>query len=81
MIKPELLKILCCPETHQRLTQLGPAQVDEINGRIASGKLVDRLGTVVTEGIEGGFIREDGKVFYPIRRNIPVLLIKEGIQL
>jgi uncharacterized protein YbaR (Trm112 family) len=35
----------------------------------------------VTEQIEGGLLRADGKVLYPVRSHIPVMLIDEAIPL
>jgi uncharacterized protein len=35
----------------------------------------------VNEKIDGGLIRADGKFLYPIRRNIPVMLVDEGLPL
>jgi uncharacterized protein len=81
MIDPELLKILCCPETHQALRLAEPAVIDTLNGQIAAGTLKNRAGQQVQEKIEGGLIRADGKFLYPIRRNIPVMLVDEGILL
>jgi uncharacterized protein YbaR (Trm112 family) len=81
MIDPELLKIMCCPETHQELRLAEPAVIDELNRQIAAGSLANRAGQPVKEMIEGGLIRVDGKVLYPIRRNIPVMLVDEGIPL
>ena len=81
MIDPELLKILCCPETHQEVRLAEPMVIDKLNGQIAAGKLTNRAGQPVKEVIEGGVIRADGKLLYPIRRNIPVLLVDEGIPL
>ena len=79
MIDPDLLKILCCPETHQELRLVDPAVVDELNQQIAAGTLKNRAGQPVQERIEGGLIRADGKFLYPIRCNIPVMLVDEGI--
>jgi uncharacterized protein YbaR (Trm112 family) len=81
MIDPELLKILCCPETHQEVRLAEAAVIDKLNGQIAAGALVNRAGQPVKEKIEGGLVRADGKVLYPIRRNIPVMLVDEGIPL
>ena len=81
MIDPELLKILCCPETHQEVRMAEPAVVDGLNQQIAAGALKNRAGQLVQERIEGGLIRADGKVLYAIRRNIPVMLVDEGIPL
>ena len=35
----------------------------------------------VTEKLDGGLIRADNKILYPIREDIPVMLIDEGIPL
>jgi uncharacterized protein len=81
MIDPDMLKILCCPETHQEVQLAGPAMIDRLNGQIAVGALKNRAGQLIQEKIEGGLIRADGKFLYPIRRNIPVMLVDEGIPL
>jgi uncharacterized protein len=81
MIDVELLKILCCPETHQDVQLAEPAVVDRLNGQIAAGSLKNRAGQPVQETLEGGLIRADRKFLYPIRHNIPVMLVDEGIPL
>jgi uncharacterized protein YbaR (Trm112 family) len=81
MIDPELLKILCCPETHQEVRLAEPAVIEKLNGQIAERALTNRGGQPVTEKIDSGLVRADGKVLYPIRRNIPVMLVDEGIPL
>jgi len=81
MIDPDLLKILCCPETHQDVRLAEPAVIAKLNRQIAAGKLTNRVGQPVKEAIDGGLIRADGKLLYPIRRNIPVMLVDEGIPL
>ena len=80
-MNPDLLKILCCPETHQGLREADPALLQRINDRIASGSVKNRAGIVVTERAEGGLIRQDGAFVYPIRKGIPVMLIDEAIPL
>ena len=77
----ELLKILCCPETHQTLEPAAPELIERLNGQIAAGRARNRAGQSVAEKIEGGLVREDAKFIYPIRQNIPVLLVDEAIQL
>ena len=81
MIDSDLLKILCCPETHQELRLAEPAIIENLNGQIAAGTLSNRAGQPVKEKIEGGLIRADGKLLYPIRRNLPIMLVDEGIPL
>jgi uncharacterized protein len=79
MIDADLLKILCCPETHQEVQLAESGVIDRLNGQIASGSLKNRGGHLVQEKIEGGLIRADGKYLYPIRHNLPVMLVDEGI--
>jgi uncharacterized protein len=81
MIDPELLKILCCPETHQEVRLADPAVIDRLNRQIAAGSLKNRAGQPVPEKLDAGLIRADGKYLYPIRRNIPVMLVDEAIPL
>ena len=47
MIDDALLKILCCPETHQPLTVADAALVARLNEGVASGTLKTRGGKVV----------------------------------
>jgi uncharacterized protein YbaR (Trm112 family) len=81
MIDAELLKILCCPETHQELRVAEPDLVQKLNQKISAGGLKNRAGHLVKERIDGGLVRTDGKWAYPIRKNIPVMLIDEAIPL
>ena len=81
MIEAELLKILCCPETHQGLQVAGPALVETLNQQIAAGGLKNRAGLSVKQKMDGGLVRGDGKFLYPIRENIPVMLVDEAIPL
>ena len=81
MIAPDLLKILCCPETHQSLTLAEASLVEKLNRAIAAGELSNRNHRQVVERIEGGLVRADGKFLYPIRQDIPVLLVQEAFPL
>lgn len=81
MIDPELLKILCCPETHQPLTSADAALVQRLNTQIDSGQLRNRGGQPVTRKCDGGLVRKDGQFVYPVCEDIPMLLINEAIPL
>jgi uncharacterized protein YbaR (Trm112 family) len=81
MIDAELLRILCCPETHQDLHPAEPDVIAGINAQIATGVLKNRAGQPVQEKVDGGLVRADGKFLYPIRRKIPVMLVDEAIPL
>ncbi len=79
MVDIELLKILCCPETHQAISVADPVLVEKLNEQIRAGKLKNRGGQVLKEKIDAGLLRADGKFVYPIREDIPVMLIDEAI--
>lgn len=79
MIDKDLLQILACPETHQALAEAGPELLKRINDRIAAGQAKNKGGAGVKDALEAGLVRQDGKILYPIRDGIPVLLIDEGL--
>lgn len=79
MVDPELLKILVCPENKTPVTSVGEDVTAKINAAIASGSLKNRAGEAVEEKIDGGLLREDNAYLYPIRDDIPIMLIDEGI--
>ncbi len=79
IIAKDLLAILCCPETKQDIRQLEPKLVEQLNQRIEKGELKTKGGQSVSEKIDGGLLRNDEAVVYPIRDQIPIMLIEEGI--
>jgi uncharacterized protein len=82
MIEKELLDIIVCPETKQDLVVAGPELIDSINLLIERGVLLNRSKQRVSAKIDGGLIRkEDRKYLYPIRDDIPILLVDESIPL
>jgi uncharacterized protein len=81
MVDPKLLEILCCPDTKQDLALASQDMVAKLNGLIESGTLKNKGGEIVKEKMDGGLLRIDGKVLYPIREDIPIMLIDESIVL
>jgi uncharacterized protein YbaR (Trm112 family) len=79
MVDKELLDILCCPETKQDVTLVEGDIIKKINAKIKEGTLKNRGGEVVKEAIDAGLLREDKKFLYPIREDIPIMLIDEAI--
>lgn len=75
----ELLAILCCPETKQDVALASDALIDSLNEKIREGTLKNKAGRLVKEPLDGGLLRADKKILYPIREDIPVMLIEEGI--
>ncbi|HLT92021.1 MAG TPA: Trm112 family protein [Woeseiaceae bacterium] len=77
----KLLSILCCPVTHK---ELAPARGDllrRVNAAIAAGKMVNREGATVAAALDEALVTDDGKLLYPVRDGIPVLLEGESLAL
>lgn len=66
-----LLDILCCPETRQPLRF---ATADELTRMTPSS-------STTTPPPEAALVREDGRVAYPIRDRIPLLVVEEQLVL
>lgn len=82
MLNPELLKWLVCPE--DKTSPLHEADADllaRVNAAIAAGTLTNRGGETIQEPLEEGLLREDGKILYPVRDDIPIMVIEEAVQL
>lgn len=81
MIDKDLLQMLACPETHQALEEAPERTLKALNARIAAGGVRTKAGRAVTEPVQAGLVRKDGKVLYPIQDKIPILLVDESIPL
>ncbi|ULA67391.1 MAG: hypothetical protein LZF62_230168 [Nitrospira sp.] len=77
----DLLAILCCPETKQAVVLADEVLIQKVNGAIERGVLKNKAQKPVTEKLDGGLVRADNKILYPVREDIPVMLIDEGIPL
>lgn len=81
MVDKELLDMLCCPETKEDVALAEAGLVEGLNRRIEAGQLKNRGGETVKEKMDSGLLRADGKYLYPIREDIPIMLIDEAIPL
>jgi uncharacterized protein YbaR (Trm112 family) len=79
MLSPDLLSILCCPETHQPLTLAPVETITSLNQKIAAAQLKNRAGETLSQSLDSALLRADGKFVYPIRNDIPVMLIDQAI--
>jgi uncharacterized protein YbaR (Trm112 family) len=79
MIRPELLDLLRCPKTHQKLVPAARGLIDDLNARISKRELQNRAGKVIEQQLEEGLVTEDGAWLYPVRGNLPIMLIDEAV--
>lgn len=81
MLDPQLVEILACPENKTPVHMAEATVVEALNKAIAAGSVKNRGGSPVEEPIEAGLVREDGQWLYPVRDEIPVMLVEEAIAL
>jgi len=81
MVDPELLSILVCPENKTPVALADDALVAKVNAGIKAGQVKNRGGEAVDAPIDAGLVREDKAYLYPIRDDIPIMLIDEAIPL
>ncbi|MCP4035626.1 MAG: hypothetical protein GY944_26160 [bacterium] len=80
-VSQELLEILVCPETKQRVSPATDEIIGRVNARIEAGDLRNRGGDAVSKPVTEGLLREDGKILYLVDDGIPVMLVEESIEL
>ncbi len=80
-VNPELLEILICPETKQKLRNATDDEISKLEALYKSGALYDRSGNKVASAVKEGLVREDGQVLYVVDEGIPIMLTEESIEL
>ena len=81
LVDQSLLDILVCPETKQPLRVADAAVLDRLNARVRQGGVTNRGGQAVSKPLDAGLVRQDGTLLYPVRDDIPIMLIDESIPL
>ena len=81
MLDPEFVKILVCPDNRTPVRIASEQEITNLNQKIEEGSLQNISGRKVNDKLDGGLIREAGDRLYPVRKNIPVMLVEEAIKL
>ena len=75
----KLLDIICCPLTKLPLQLLDAERLARLNGAIRAGEIKNHASSDLADELTEALITRDGRLVYPIRDNIPLLLEEESI--
>ena len=74
-----LLDIICCPVTKLPLQLVDSVRLAKLNAAISAGALRNRTARPLAESLSEALVTRDGRLVYPVREGIPVLLEEESI--
>jgi len=74
-----LLDIVCCPVTKLPLQLLDTDRLLRLNTAIGAGQLRNRSALPVAGPLAEALVTRDGRLVYPVRDGIPLLLEEESI--
>ena len=81
MIRADLLEILVCPADQSQLSVASNELIAQLNQAIRLRQLKNRADHVLERPLDGGLIRADRTLLYPIIDEIPMMLVDEAIPL
>lgn len=75
----KLLDIICCPLTKLPLQLLDVERLGRLNAAIHAGGIHDRSERSIADPLAEALVTRDGRLVYPVRAGIPILLEQESI--
>lgn len=77
----KLLDIVCCPVTRSALEVLSERELERLNELIAARRIKNREDSVVEAPLAEALVTRSGKLVYPVRDGIPILLEDQAMPL
>lgn len=77
----KLLDFICCPVTRSSLELLPERELAQLNDLIAAKRIRNREDTLVDAPLTEALVTRSGKLIYPIRDGVPLLLEEQAMAL